>query len=170
MSVGRLVELKGFHLCPQALRQLIDEGYPVRWYFVGDGPQCSELEQLRTQLGLENHMFLVGNQENPYRYIGHADICVQPSSYEGMSLVVYEEKYLKKPVVATGIPGNLEMLSHEENGLIVERDSNSIYRALRQLLDDEELRIRLGNASAKNYVTKNETMRKIVAMLESASS
>ena len=40
---------------------------------------------------LENNFILLGNCPNPYSYIRSADICVQPSSYEGFSLSVLED-------------------------------------------------------------------------------
>lgn len=161
VSVGRLVELKGFHLCPVVLRRLIDEGYKVKWYVCGEGPQRDELESLIKKYGLENEFILLGNKSNPYTYIKGADICVQPSSYEGFSLVLYEEKYLKKPIVATNIACNAEVVTDGENGLLVERDSESIYTALKRLLDNKEEMEHFGETPANNFVTKEETVKKI---------
>ena len=161
LSVGRLVELKGFHLCVEPCKKLIDEGYKIKWYVAGDGPQRQELESLIKQNNLEESFVLLGNKENPYTYIKSADICVQPSSYEGLSLVVYEEKYFKKPVVATGILGNLEMIKDHENGLIIERNSESIYNAVKKLLDNKELLETLGQAPALNFKEKQETVKEI---------
>ncbi len=161
VSVGRLVELKGFHLCVESCKKLVDDGYTIKWYIVGDGPQKPELEERIKQYALENTFILLGNKENPYTYINRADICVQPSSYEGLSLVVYEEKYFKKPVICTGIKGNLEMIADGKNGLLINRDSESIYKAVKQLLDNKELLQTLGNAPALNYVTKHETIKEI---------
>ena len=161
LSVGRLVELKGFHLCAPACKKLIDEGYKIKWYVAGDGPQRQELESLIKQNNLEESFVLLGNKENPYTYIKSADICVQPSSYEGLSLVVYEEKYFKKPVVATGILGNLEMIKDHQNGLVIERNSESIYKAVKELLDDKELLKILGQSPALNFKETKETIKEI---------
>ncbi len=161
VSVGRLVELKGFHLCVEPCKRLVDEGYNIKWYVCGDGPQREALEELIKQYGMEEHFILLGNKSNPYTYINGAEICVQPSSYEGLSLVIYEEKYLKKPVVCTGIKGNLEMIADRENGLVVERDGNSIYIAVKQLLDAPEMMKKLGNSPAINFKHKQETIKEI---------
>lgn len=154
LSVGRLVELKGFHLCPKALRNLLDGGYNVKWYIAGEGPYRNVLENLIDKYQLQKHFVLLGNQNNPYKYIKNADICVQPSSYEGLGLVIYEEKFFEKPVICTNIPSYLEMIEHSKNGMIIERNSENIHEALKILIDDKELRLRLGNAPAKNYVPK----------------
>lgn len=163
LSVGRLVELKGFHLCVEPCKRLIDEGYNVKWYICGDGPQRPELEELIKHHNLENDFILLGNKENPYTYINGSDICVQPSSYEGLSLVIYEEKYFKKPVVCTDIKGNMEMISNN-NGVIIKRDSKSIYNAIKYLLDNPETMKKLGDTPALNFVDKQTTINKLEKM------
>ncbi len=161
VSVGRLVSLKGFHLCIPACKKLVDDGYNIKWYICGEGPQRRELEELISKYDSEEHFILLGNKENPYTYINSSDICVQPSSYEGLSLVIYEEKYFKKPVVCTGIKSNLEMIADNENGLIIERKSKNIYMALKQLLDNPEQINRLGNTPALNFIDKQTTINDI---------
>ncbi len=161
LSVGRLVELKGFHLCIKPCKRLIDEGYKIKWYIAGEGPQRAELEEQIKQNNLEDYFILLGNKTNPYTYINSADICVQPSSYEGLSLVIYEEKLLKKPVICTDILGNKEMIKDHQNGLIIKRNIESIYKATKELLDNKKLRLSLGQAPAINYKEKSETIKEI---------
>ncbi len=163
LSVGRLVELKGFHLCVEPCKRVVDEGYNVKWYICGDGPQRAELEERIKQKQLEDHFILLGNQSNPYTYIKNAAMCVQPSSYEGFSLVIYEEKLLKKAVVCTAIESNLEMIADSKNGVLISRDSESIYLAVKNLLDHPDLLKTLSEAPALNAATKEETIRGIEA-------
>ena len=165
LSVGRLVELKGFHLCAPACKKLINEGYKIKWYVAGDGPQRAELESLIKQNNLEESFVLLGNKENPYTYIKSADICVQPSFYEGLGLVIYEEKLFKKAVVASNIPSFLEMIKDRQNGLVIERNSESIYKAVKELLDNKELLEKLGQAPAVNFKEKQETIKEIESTL-----
>lgn len=165
LSVGRLVELKGFHLCVPACKKLIDEGYNIKWYVVGDGPQREELESLINKNNLQEHFILLGSKTNPYTYINSSTICVQPSSYEGLGLVIYEEKLFKKAVVASNIPAFLEMIEDHTNGLIIERNSESIYKAVKELLSDKELLEKLGKAPAINFKEKSETIKEIERLL-----
>ena len=161
VSVGRLVPLKGFHLCVEPCKRLVDEGYNVKWYICGDGPQRESLEELIKQNNMEEHFILLGNQKNPYTYIKSSDICVQPSSYEGLGLVVYEEKYFKKPVICSTIGSFYEMIADGENGLIINRDSNSIYQAVKYLLDNPEKIAEFGNTPALNFVEKQTTIKEL---------
>ena len=161
VSVGRLVELKGFHLCVEPCKRLVDEGYNVKWYVCGNGPQRPDLENIIKQYNIENNFILLGNKENPYTYIKSSSICVQPSSYEGLGMVVFEEKLFKKPVVVSNIPAFLEMIADGKNGLVINRDSESIYKAVKQLLDNSEMLKELGNTPAINFVDKQTTINNI---------
>ena len=120
LSVGRLVELKGFHLCVEPLKRLIDEGYNVKWYVAGEGEYRAVLEEEIRKHGVESKFILLGNQPNPYTYYRSAEIVVQPSSYEGFSVTVFESKYFEKAVVVSNIPSNKEMIEDGKNGLIIE--------------------------------------------------
>ena len=159
LSVGRLVELKGFHLCVEPCKRLIDEGFNVKWYIAGEGDYRSAIETLIKEHHMENYFILLGNCPNPYSYIRSADICVQPSSYEGFSLSVIEGKFFKKPMVVTDIPSNMEMIKNEHNGLIVKRNSDEIYKAVRRLVSDEDLRKRLAQTPALVEISNKKVMQ-----------
>ena len=136
LSVGRLVELKGFHLCVPVCKRLLDEGYKIKWYVAGEGDFRNEIEAEIEKYNVKDNFVLLGNCSNPYTYINSANICVQPSRYEGYSVAVFEEKYFRKPVVVTNIPSNLEMITDKKNGVVVERASEDIYRGVKYLLDN----------------------------------
>ena len=108
---------------------------------------------------------MLGNCENPYTLIKSADICVQPSSYEGYSVAVFEEKYFKKAVVATNIPSDLEMLTNMVNGLVIERNSQEIYKAVKYLLDNPAGRIQMANAPVNNNSNNQQIMQEIEGLI-----
>lgn len=166
LSVGRLVELKGFHLCVDPCRRLIDEGYKIKWYVAGEGDYRKEIEAEIEKYDLKDHFILLGNCANPYTYMNSADICVQPSSYEGFGMAVFEEKYFKKAVVVTNIPSNLEMIIDKENGLVVERNSQAIYHAVKYLLSDEKSREKMGSTPVKNAMSNVEIMKQVEALFQ----
>lgn len=159
LSVGRLVELKGFHLCVEPCKRLIDDGFNVKWYIAGEGDYRSAIETLIKEHHMENHFILLGNCPNPYSYIRSADICVQPSSYEGFSLSVIEGKFFKKAMVVTDIPSNMEMIKNEHNGLIVKRNSDDICKAVKRLVSDGDLRKRLAQTPALVEISNKKVMQ-----------
>lgn len=166
LSVGRLVELKGFHLCVFACKRLLDEGYKIKWYVAGEGDFRSEIEKEIEKCGVRDRFILLGNCANPYTYINAADICVQPSSYEGFGMAVFEEKHFKKPVVVTSIPSNLEMIEHKENGVVVERNSEDIYRGVKYLLDNPTECERMAQTPVKGLSNNQQIIQEIEKCFE----
>lgn len=166
LSVGRLVELKGFHLCVPACKRLIDEGYKIKWYVAGEGDFRTEIEAEIDKCGVRDSFILLGNCSNPYTYINGADICVQPSSYEGYSVAVFEEKYFKKPVVVTNIPSNLEMITDKENGIVVQRNSEDIYLGVKYLLDNPDERERIAQTPVNGLSNNKQIMEEIEKCFE----
>ena len=95
-------------------------------------------------------------QEGSVRYLGHredvpalmaiSDIVVLPSYYrEGIPRVLLEAASMGRPIVATDMPGIREAVQHDVNGLLVPpRDPLALADAITQLLDDVNLRTRLG--------------------------
>ena len=161
LSIGRLVELKGFQLCVGALKKLLDDGYNVKWYVAGEGDYRGNLQNLIEKYNVKENFILLGNYDNPYSLINSATICVQPSMYEGFSLVVYEEKLFKKPVVVSNIEPFLEQITHLKNGVVVERNSLDIYKGVKSLLDDKILLEKLANTPNNKYFTKEEMIKEI---------
>ena len=165
LSVGRLVELKGIHLCVPVCKRLLDEGYKVKWYVAGEGPYRAEIEKEIENYGVKDSFILLGNC-CPYAYIRTADICVQPSSYEGYSVAVFEEKYLKKTVVVSNIPSNLEMITDKENGVIVERRVEDIFNGIKYLLDNPTEREKMAQTPVRDLTSNEKIMQQIEKSFE----
>ena len=166
VSVGRLVELKGFHLCVGACAKLIEDGYKVKWYVCGDGDYRSNIEEEIRKYNIKDCFILLGNCANPYKYINAADLCVQASSYEGYPFCVYEEKLLKKAVVVSDIPSHREMITDGVNGIIVNRNSEDIYFGVKRLMNDRKLLEKAAANPVNNYKSKEETIRDFIETLE----
>lgn len=166
LSVGRLVELKGFHLCVSVCKRLVDEGYKIKWYVAGEGDFRSAIENEIEKYAVQNDFILLGNCENPYTYMNSADICVQPSSYEGYAVAIFEEKYFQKPVVVTDIPSNLEMLTDKKSGIVVKRTSEDIYRGVKYLLDNPAECERIARTPVNGNSNNKEVMQEIEMCFE----
>ena len=114
VSVGRLVKQKGFDLAIAICKKLIDNGYDVKWYVIGEGEERKILETLIKENQLENYFFLVGADKNPYKWMRIADVYVQPSRFEGFGITVAEAIALKKPIVASNIPEFRVLLNNKK--------------------------------------------------------
>tara|TARA_B110000240_G_C13438170_1_gene426847 strand:- start:64 stop:1218 length:1155 start_codon:yes stop_codon:yes gene_type:complete len=136
-SVGRLAKAKGYHLAIQACKILIDKGKIIKWFIIGNGPELNNIEELIKYYNLENHIELLGYQENPYPYIKTCDIYVQTSLFEGLGLTVIEAAILQKPIVTTNFPTAYNIIKNEETGLICEMTPISIANAIQRYLSDK---------------------------------
>lgn len=141
-TVGRLTSEKGADLALQACRQLCQEGKDLCWHWIGDGNQASVLQEKIRHYGLQQQFLLEGNQTNPYPFILHADLYVQPSYYEAYSTTITEARVLCKPIVTTDVGGMRDQLLDGKTGLIVPIDVKAIADAIRTLMDNEPLRER----------------------------
>lgn len=139
LSVGRLAHQKGYDLIVPVLRKLRDDGYYVRWYIIGDGEERDELIKQIMAAGVPDMLFLLGTTVNPYSYIRDADLFVMPSRHEGKPITVEEAKVLMKPMVVTNYLSASEQLEGGKLGVICDMTSDSIYAAVRKMLDSPEI-------------------------------
>ncbi len=140
IGVGKLIPKKGFDRLAHIHLRLISEGFPVHTYILGVGPQKEELEAYLEKNEISESFTLLGYQENPYKYVAKCDLFVCASHTEGFSTAATEALIVGTPVCTTDVSGMREMLGeHNEYGLIVENDEDSLYQGIKQLLEDPEL-------------------------------
>lgn len=94
VTVGRLVYAKGFDLLLQDLKRLLEYRKDFHLYFVGDGSEKTNLEKLTNDLGLNDYVTFLGQQNNPYKYMTLMDGFALTSRYEGQGMVIMEAKVL----------------------------------------------------------------------------
>jgi L-malate glycosyltransferase len=165
--IGSLIHRKGVDLLLQALAQLRGEGADCHLLIVGEGPVRASLEALAHSLGLEGHAHFLGQIEPAGSVFRDAtDIAVSPARDEGFGLTVIEAGAFGLPIVATDTPGMSEILTDGHSGFIVPtEDVPSLARTLRRLIDDPELRQRLG-AAARETVERRFLVSRYVAEFE----
>jgi glycosyltransferase involved in cell wall biosynthesis len=104
LTVGRLSPEKDPLRIVETAKLLDAQGVPFRWIVVGDGELAGAMKETILENGLREKVIPVGNQENPYRFMGNCDCYVQFSRYEADPLTVKEAAVLGKPMALTGIP------------------------------------------------------------------
>ena len=143
-AIGRLAKEKGFDHLLQALAQLHSQGHAVRAVILGEGPERAALERLRDQLGLQQAVLMPGHVPDVRSWLEACDLFVLSSLREAMPNVVLEAMALETPVIATRIAGVPEMLTSEDDGLIIEpAQPAAIANAVARLLNNAALRQRL---------------------------
>lgn len=137
LTVGRLAKVKGYDLVIKTANLLKLNNFDFKWFIIGEGLERNKIEELIKIYKLENEVILLGSKSNPYKYMKMCDLYVQTSRKEGFGLTVMEAKILKKVVVATNFDTVNELLSDKVDGIIVEKDENSIYKAIKQLINND---------------------------------
>jgi glycosyltransferase involved in cell wall biosynthesis len=144
--VGRLIANKGPHLLVEALRTA---GPHVRATFLGDGPMRRGLEQRVARLGLGARVAFEGTVAGPdvAERLRAADVLVRPSLTEGLPLAVLEAMASGTCVLASAVPGNLDLVEDDVTGLLFRPgDPAHLARQLARLAADPALRLRLAAA------------------------
>ena len=155
-SVGRLSNEKGFDMAAQAAALLKSRKILFSWYVVGEGGERKRIQEIIEKNHLENCFFLLGIRDNPYPYMRYADIVVQPSRYEGKSMVLDEAKILEKPIIATNYTTVHDQLTEEE-GLIVEMSPKGIADGVQKILANESIQSQFSDyLKQKDYGNTNE--------------
>ncbi|SCI71594.1 glycosyltransferase [Intestinibacter bartlettii] len=152
LTVGRLTKEKGGELAVNVCKKLVDSGFNIKWYWVGDGNQFGFLKELVNKLELGNVFYLLGNKKNPYVYMNQCDLYVQPSKYEAYCTTTNEARILNKPIITTDVGGMRDQFIDKETALIVNGEVDDIYKAVKSLIEDDKYRQKLIlNLKQKNY-------------------
>jgi glycosyltransferase involved in cell wall biosynthesis len=122
----------------------------VTFHIAGEGELRPTLERLVAELKLTDRVFLSGTIQDVPRFLRELDIAVLCSRSEGMSNAILEYMAAGKAIIATAVGGNVHLLEHERSGLLVPPGNpHALAEAMRQLLDDPALALRLAQAARK---------------------
>ena len=156
LTVGRLTKEKGVELAVNVCKKLVDNGFNIKWYWVGDGNQFGFLKELVNKLELGDVFYLLGNKKNPYVYMNQCDLYVQPSKYEAYCTTTNEARILNKPVVTTDVGGMREQFIDKKTALIVKADIESLYKSIALLIYNKDYREKIVlNLKHKNFEFKD---------------
>ncbi|MEH7356984.1 glycosyltransferase, partial [Neobacillus drentensis] len=165
VTIGRLVEQKGIDITILACKKLVESGFDIRWYIIGDGPERRKLEGLIAENGLKNNIFLLGEVKNPYPFVKNCDIYVQSSRYEAYGIAIAEAKVLQKPIVVTNLNVFSEQLINGKNGLIVNMSPEGIYNGIKLLLTNSSLSQKFSKELAKEEIGNESELEKVYCMV-----
>lgn len=166
VSVGRLDYQKGFDIGAKAAKILKDKGYDFCWHIYGKGVMESEINQYIKDNKLEKYYILEGLAENPYPYMREADIIVQPSRWEGKSLVLDEAKILGKAIVVTNYPSVTDQITNNETGIITDINPEAIAEGIELLIREKNLRCTIENNCSRESNNSYQAVARFYKMLD----
>ena len=128
----------------QLLHQVVEN---ARLVVLGEGPERDSLAAFASQLGCREKIIFTGHRQDAWPLLVALDAFVLPSEFEGMSNSLMEAMSLGVPCVASDIAPNLELITHEETGLVFPLGNGpELTKALVRVLQSPELSSKLGNA------------------------
>lgn len=169
LSVGRLIERKGFHyFLKYILPTLKDKYQNIIYLIIGSGKLKSEIKLLIKHLKFENDVFLLEDvDDTTLNYIYQiSDIFVMPNvpvkgDMEGFGIVALEASSAGLPVVASNIEGIKDAIIDNKNGFLVKPYDNKRYiEIIFDLLTNDKKRIDFGN-KAMEFTNKTYHWQKI---------
>jgi len=153
LYVGRLAEDKRVDYVIECAPYVLGEKPNARFILIGDGPLRSRLQKRVNDLGLSANVAFLGVVEHdvlPYYYTA-ADVVVCP--YSGN--VLLEAMASGTPVVGFDIEWHSEVIQDGQTGILVEYgDAVSMAQAILSMLQDRDLRKRLGENARKLVVSE----------------
>lgn len=177
VSVGRLVEKKGFADLVEACRLLRGMGHEVRCKIIGEGPLHGGLENRIAQAGLSGAVELAGAKSQPEIRAALAEAtafvlpCVEEKS-GGMDIlptVITEAMAAQLPVVSTRLAGIPEMVIDGKTGfLVAPGDAAAVADAVRKLLSHPDQARSMGAAGrrhAESVFSEEVTIPQLLALL-----
>jgi GalNAc-alpha-(1->4)-GalNAc-alpha-(1->3)-diNAcBac-PP-undecaprenol alpha-1,4-N-acetyl-D-galactosaminyltransferase len=149
VAVGRFSFEKGFDRLIDAFAQVAEQCPAWNLVIIGDGPEKSKLQKTTQDLGLKDRVLFPGWIESPWPAISKSSIAVLPSRYEGFPNALLEAMSHGLPPIAFDCEsGPSEIITHNENGLLIPQDDVvALAAAMQALAHDNATRTRLAAAA-----------------------
>ncbi len=182
VSVGRLVEKKGFSVLLEACRLLRETGREFRCRIIGGGPLQASLKAQRKSANLVEIVDLAGARSQPEirDALSKATLFALPCVEEkdgGMDIlptVITEAMAARLPVVSTTLAGVPEMIRDGVTGFLCPPgDAPALATAIGRLLDQPELAVQMGAAGLRHageHFSEDVTLPQLRRLLEDPAS
>ena len=158
--VANIRKIKGYPYFLEASSIIHRYDRNVQFLIVGNdwtepGFTITDLKRYGEKIGVSQNLHFLGEREDAADLISLFDVAVLASLSEGLSNVILEYMASSKPVVATEVGGNPEIVVHRETGLLVPpADAQALADAILSILEDEEAALRYGAAGKKRVEDK----------------
>lgn len=162
LSVGRLHPSKGHLFALESLPTLLSQFADLHWVVLGEGLQRAGLEARARELGISEHVHLVGFQAEPLPYYAAADIYLRTPVLEADNLSSYQAIAMGLPVVGFDTGRDSELIPKAGHGILVpNRDGAAFARAIASILalpDGGEMMGELGAEYSRKHLDIQRTV------------
>lgn len=153
--IGTIIERKGVKYLTEAFRDIKTTNNAVKLIIIGTYKEkyisyFKEIKKMVYDYSLENDIHFTGSIENVKDAINSLDIIVLPSLDERCSRTLLECIACAKPIIATNVGGNPEIIKDGFNGILIEpKNFKQIAHALNILITNKNMRNELGSYGRK---------------------
>jgi glycosyltransferase involved in cell wall biosynthesis len=179
--VGTFGLWHGVRLLPEMVERVAERREDVRWVLIGDGLLHAEVAADLEQRGLSDRVLLTGVVAHPHavELLACCDVCVSPhvpnpdgTAFFGSPTKLFEYMGLGRAIVASDLDQIGEVLEDGHTALLTPPgDALAAARAVVRLLDDEQLRARIGQAALERAIERHSWdahVGRILAVLRAA--
>jgi glycosyltransferase involved in cell wall biosynthesis len=139
----------------------------AKFLFVGEGATRPQIEAQVVRLGVERQVVFTGYRDDVARLLKTIDVLAHPSRWEGLSLVLLEAMACRKPVVASRVTGNVDVVMDGVTGFLVPSGTpHALAEKIIVLLQDAQLRAELGQGG-RDRVEKAFSLDRMVEQTRS---
>jgi glycosyltransferase involved in cell wall biosynthesis len=164
--VARLVPFKGHGYFLEAAAQVMREVEDIHVVLIGEGSERSAIERQAVSLGITDHVHLLGNRNDARFLVSAFDLSILSSLSEGLPNTVMEAMGAGVPVVATAIPGTMELVRDGETGFLAPpADADGLAARLLYALRHESERERVAS-QGRDFITSQFNIRRTVEAVE----
>lgn len=165
-NVGNLREVKDHHTLILAFNKISSLFPQAKLLIIGEGELKPSLLKLCSELGLEERVLFLGHREDVPSILNLMDIFVLSSRLEGCSISILEAMASGKPVIATEVGGNPELILKGKSGFLVpSAEPEKLAEKMVLLLKDENLRREMGE-EGKNRVKEKFSLERMAKNYE----
>jgi len=167
-SVGRPSYQKNIELMLDVLFEIKKSKKNIHLVLMGVGFHAPNLEAVKIKiqnLQLEDNITLLEwtSREDIFNIIKHSTVYLTTARYEGLPYSVIESLALGKPIVATDVDGNRDLVNHNLNGYLIkdEDDVNEIANSTLKVINSSEIAHRFSENALKLYFDKFDMTKNI---------
>ncbi len=154
-SLGNIRSAKGYDILLHAAALIDKKSSSFRFVIAGQGKKglYDRLLQLRSDLKLEETVHFLGFIDDPASYLANLDIFLLSSTSEGFSIATIQAMASKLPIIATKSGGPEEIITHGENGWLIEAgNANEIVEGIVQLVSNQDLAANLAKRGSAHVL------------------
>ncbi|MBP8156966.1 MAG: glycosyltransferase [Flavobacterium sp.] len=159
LCLANLRHQKNHFLLLEVAGKLKESNPDWTFHLVGNDSNDDYSDKLKQQIvekGLENNVFIYGTKNDTVNIIQQSEITILTSNSEGLPVALIEYGLLSKPTVTTNVGEIPLIITNAENGFVVAiKDASDFYKKLSKLINDESLRIKLGQNLNKTILEQN---------------